>query len=58
MDVISDSAAAIEAPYRPGHFTTEAVAAQGSDTDRLHYDSAVHGMVADRLVRDLELLGF
>ena len=58
LDAISDSAAAIEDPSRPGHFTTEAVAAQGSDTDWLHFNTSVHALVSARLARDLELLGF
>lgn len=58
VDVISDTAAAIEDPDQPGHFTTEAVAAQGSDTDWLHFNLSVHALVSVRLARDLELLGF
>ena len=58
VDVISDAAAAIEDPGRPGHFTSEAVTAQGSDTDWLHFNLSVHALVSARLVRDLALLGF
>lgn len=58
VDVISDTAAAIEDPARPGHFTAEAAAAQGGDTDWLHFNLAVHAIVSARLARDLALLGF
>ena len=57
-DVISDAAAAIEDPARPGHFTAEAVAAQGSDTDWLHFNLKVHALVSARLERDLAILGY
>lgn len=56
-DVISDSAAAVEDSSRPGHFTPEAVEAQGSSSDWLHFNSNVHALVAARLTRDLEILG-
>lgn len=58
VDVISDAAAAIEDPTRPGHYTQAAADAMGNHADWLHYNGAVHQMVADRLARDLELLGF
>ena len=56
--VISDAAAAVEDPDRPGHYTQAAADAMADWTDWLHYNGAVHQMVADRLARDLELLGF
>ena len=58
MDVISDAAAAVEDPDRPGHYTQAAADAMADWVDWLHYNGAVHQMVADRLARDLELLGF
>lgn len=57
-DVISDTAAAIEDPARPGHFTAEAAAAQGSDMDWLHFNLKVHALVSARLERDLAILGY
>lgn len=58
VDAISDTARAIEDPDRPGHFTAEAVAAQGSSTDWLHFNLKVHALVSARLERDLAILGY
>lgn len=58
VDAISDVAGAVEDPDRPGHYTQAAADAMANHLDWLHYNGAVHQMVADRLVRDLDLLGF
>lgn len=54
IDAVSDTAARIEAS--PGYLSDEAAAALGGD--KLHPTPAVHAMLADRLARDLEILGF
>ena len=54
IDAVSDTAARIEAS--PGYLSAEAAAVIGGD--RLHPSPAVHAMLAERLARDLEILGF
>ena len=54
VNVVSDTAARIESS--PGYLTEEAMAVIGGD--KLHPSAAVHVMLADRLARDLEILGF
>ena len=54
IDAVSDTAARIEAS--PGYLSDEAAAALGGD--KLHPTPAVHAMLAERLARDLGILGF
>lgn len=54
IDAVSDTAARIEAS--PGYLSDEAAAVIGGD--KLHPSPAVHAMLADRLARDLGILGF
>lgn len=54
VNVASDTAARIESS--PGYLTDEAMAVIG--TDKLHPSAAVHAMLAERLTRDLGILGF
>ena len=54
VNAVSDTAARIESS--PGYLTDEAMAVIG--TDKLHPSAAVHAMLAERLARDLEILGF
>ena len=54
IDAVSDTAARIEAS--PGYLSDEAAAVIGGD--KLHPSAAVHAMLAERLARDLEILGF
>lgn len=54
LDAVTDVAAAIESS--PGYLSAEAAAVIGGD--RLHPSSAVHAMLANRLARDLQLLGY
>lgn len=54
IDAVSDTAARIESS--PGYLSDEAAAVIGSD--KLHPSPAVHAMLAERLGRDLEILGF
>ena len=54
VNVVSDTAARIESS--PGYLSDEAAAVIGGD--KLHPSPAVHAMLADRLARDLGILGF
>ena len=54
IDAVSDTAARIESS--PGYVSDEAAAVIGGD--KLHPSAAVHAMLAERLARDLEILGF
>lgn len=54
IDAVTDVAARIESS--PGYLSAEAAAVIGPD--RLHPSGAVHAMLADRLARDLGILGF
>ena len=54
IDAVSDTAARIESS--PGYVSDEAAAVIG--VDKLHPSPAVHAMLADRLARDLGILGF
>ena len=54
IDAVSDTAARIESS--PGYVSDEAAAVIG--VDKLHPSPAVHAMLAERLARDLEILGF
>lgn len=54
LDAVSDTAQRIESS--PGYLSAEAAAVAGPD--RLHHANAVHAMLADRLARDLAILGF
>lgn len=54
INAVTDVAARIESS--PGYLSAEAAAVIGGD--RLHPSAAVHAMLADRLARDLEILGF
>ena len=54
IDAVTDVAARIESS--PGYLSAEAAAVIGGD--RLHPSPAVHAMLAERLARDLGILGF
>lgn len=56
IDVISDTGAAIEDPANPGYLTQAMYELTPGDT--LHPSAPVQAVLAQRLARDLEILGF